>query len=92
MDPTIARSDLSLMTSLVLAVLLIEHCPHKFQMRLVIEATAADVGEWAAKYIKKRINDFKPGPDKYFTLGLPTGAKAKLYGYSLFCKSPWLIE
>ena len=42
-------------------------------MRLVIEKTAGDVGIWAAKYIKKRINDFKPGPDKYFTLGLPTG-------------------
>ena len=42
-------------------------------MSLVIEKTAGDVGIWAAKYIKKRINDFKPGPDKYFTLGLPTG-------------------
>lgn len=42
-------------------------------MRLVIEKTAADVGEWAAKYIKKKITDFNPGPDRYFTLGLPTG-------------------
>jgi len=30
--------------------------------------------EWAAKYVKKRINDFNPGPEKYFVLGLPTGS------------------
>ncbi|KAH3842132.1 glucosamine-6-phosphate isomerase 1-like [Dreissena polymorpha] len=43
-------------------------------MRLIIENTAADVGFWAAKYIKRKILDFNPGPDKYFTLGLPTGS------------------
>lgn len=42
-------------------------------MRLVILDTADNVSEWAAKYVLKRIIDFKPGPDKYFVLGLPTG-------------------
>lgn len=42
-------------------------------MRLVILDDYDKASEWAAKYIKKRINNFKPGPDKYFTLGLPTG-------------------
>ncbi|XP_044748428.1 glucosamine-6-phosphate isomerase [Coccinella septempunctata] len=42
-------------------------------MRLIILDDAAAVGEWAAKYVMKRINDFKPGPNKYFVLGLPTG-------------------
>uniref|UniRef100_A0A1Q3FD50 Glucosamine-6-phosphate isomerase n=1 Tax=Culex tarsalis TaxID=7177 RepID=A0A1Q3FD50_CULTA len=43
-------------------------------MRLIILDTSDYVGEWSAKYVMKRINDFKPGPDKYFTLGLPTGS------------------
>jgi glucosamine-6-phosphate deaminase len=43
-------------------------------MRLVILDDYVKVSEWAAKYIKKRINDFNPGPDRYFTLGLPTGS------------------
>ncbi|KAK7791709.1 hypothetical protein R5R35_000283 [Gryllus longicercus] len=42
-------------------------------MRLVILETSDKVSEWAAKYVLKRINDFKPGPDRYFVLGLPTG-------------------
>ncbi len=42
-------------------------------MKLIILDNAAQAGEWAAKYVKKRIHEFKPGPDKYFTLGLPTG-------------------
>ncbi|XP_046394092.1 glucosamine-6-phosphate isomerase isoform X1 [Ischnura elegans] len=42
-------------------------------MRLVILESGDDVAEWAAKYVLKRINDFNPGPDKYFVLGLPTG-------------------
>uniref|UniRef100_A0A8C4Q822 Uncharacterized protein n=1 Tax=Eptatretus burgeri TaxID=7764 RepID=A0A8C4Q822_EPTBU len=29
---------------------------------------------WAAKYIRNRIVSFQPGPDRYFTLGLPTGS------------------
>ncbi|CAF0824945.1 unnamed protein product [Didymodactylos carnosus] len=32
------------------------------------------MAEWAARYIKKRINAFNPGPDHFFTLGLPTGS------------------
>ncbi|XP_073822324.1 glucosamine-6-phosphate isomerase Oscillin isoform X1 [Musca autumnalis] len=43
-------------------------------MRLVILDTSDSVGLWAAKYVTKRINDFKPGPDRYFVLGLPTGS------------------
>ncbi len=42
-------------------------------MKLIILDNAAQAGEWAAKYVKKRIHEFKPGPDKYFTLGLPPG-------------------
>ncbi|XP_031624493.1 glucosamine-6-phosphate isomerase [Contarinia nasturtii] len=42
-------------------------------MRLVILDTQKSVGEWAAKYVMKRIKDFQPGPDKFFRLGLPTG-------------------
>lgn len=42
-------------------------------MRLVILETSSAVSEWAAKYVMKRINDFNPGPEKYFVLGLPTG-------------------
>lgn len=45
-------------------------------MRLVILDTYDLASEWAAKYVKKRIHDFNPGPDKYFTLGLPTGKDA----------------
>lgn len=43
-------------------------------MKLVILDTTEKVSEWAAKYIRRRILDFQPGPDKYFTLGLPTGS------------------
>lgn len=34
-------------------------------MRLVILETSANVGEWAAKYVVKRIQDFQPGPEKF---------------------------
>lgn len=40
---------------------------------MVILETSKEVSEWAARYIVKRINDFGPGPDKFFVLGLPTG-------------------
>lgn len=44
-------------------------------MRLVILNNSSCVGEWSAKYVMKRINDFKPGPENgYFVLGLPTGS------------------
>lgn len=42
-------------------------------MRLIILDTYDDVSTWAAKYIRNKIYEFKPGPDKHFTLGLPTG-------------------
>lgn len=42
-------------------------------MRLIILDSSKDVAEWSAKYVLKRINDYKPGPDRYFVLGLPTG-------------------
>lgn len=43
-------------------------------MRLVILPSSGNVGVWSAKYVMKRINDFKPGPDRFFVLGLPTGS------------------
>lgn len=42
-------------------------------MRLVICDDLANVAEWSAKYVLKRIHDFKPNENKYFVLGLPTG-------------------
>lgn len=42
-------------------------------MRLVILDDYKLASDWAAKYIKKRINQFEPNSKKYFTLGLPTG-------------------
>lgn len=41
-------------------------------MRLLIEDTAAQVAQWAARHIAERINEHK-GP-KPFVLGLPTGS------------------
>ena len=46
---------------------------HQTEMKLIIRDTSEDVTEWAAKYVIKRINAFKPGPGKMFVLGLPTG-------------------
>ncbi|OQV14554.1 Glucosamine-6-phosphate isomerase 2 [Hypsibius exemplaris] len=43
-------------------------------MRLVIVDDYSGVAEWAAKYVCRRILDFQPGPNKFFTLGLPTGS------------------
>ncbi|XP_023677990.1 glucosamine-6-phosphate deaminase 2 isoform X2 [Paramormyrops kingsleyae] len=42
-------------------------------MRLVILDNYDLASEWAAKYIRNRIVQFKPSADRYFTLGLPTG-------------------
>ena len=42
-------------------------------MRLVIQDSYDQVSEWSAKYIRRRILDFNPSEDRYFTLGLPTG-------------------
>jgi glucosamine-6-phosphate deaminase len=43
-------------------------------MRVIIQPTAAKVGEWTANYITRRISRFSPSPDKPFVLGLPTGS------------------
>lgn len=43
-------------------------------MRLVILDTYDDVSEWSAKYIRRKIIEYKPNANRYFTLGLPTGS------------------
>ncbi|KAI0049449.1 glucosamine-6-phosphate isomerase [Auriscalpium vulgare] len=43
-------------------------------MRLIIRDDPTAVGDYIAKYIAKRINDFKPTAEKPFVLGLPTGS------------------
>ncbi|GAB5566846.1 glucosamine-6-phosphate isomerase 1 [Prionailurus iriomotensis] len=43
-------------------------------MKLIILDHYSQASEWAAKYIRNRIIQFNPGPDQYFTLGLPTGS------------------
>lgn len=43
-------------------------------MRLIIEPDYAQLSHWAAEYVVKRINEFKPGADRKFVLGLPTGS------------------
>uniref|UniRef100_A0A0N5A1U0 Glucosamine-6-phosphate isomerase n=1 Tax=Parastrongyloides trichosuri TaxID=131310 RepID=A0A0N5A1U0_PARTI len=42
-------------------------------MKLVILDGYDEVSEFAAKYIIKKINTFKPSNNNYFVLGLPTG-------------------
>ena len=48
-------------------------------MRLVILDDYCKASEWAAKFVKKRINEFAPTAEKYFTLGLPTGKKTYFF-------------
>ncbi|XP_019725308.1 glucosamine-6-phosphate isomerase 1 [Hippocampus comes] len=43
-------------------------------MKLIILNDYDASSEWAAKYIRNKILLFKPGPDRFFTLGLPTGS------------------
>lgn len=43
-------------------------------MRMVIMDDKRAVAEWSARYVRKRILSFNPGPDRYFVLGLPTGS------------------
>ncbi|KAK5620399.1 Glucosamine-6-phosphate isomerase 1 [Crenichthys baileyi] len=43
-------------------------------MKLIILNDYEQASEWAAKYIRNKILHFKPGPNKFFTLGLPTGS------------------
>lgn len=42
-------------------------------MKLIILNDYEQASEWAAKYIRNKILMFDAGPDRYFTLGLPTG-------------------
>jgi glucosamine-6-phosphate deaminase len=37
------------------------------------------MSDWGARYIKKRIHDFNPSPDRLFVLGLPTGTLTNFY-------------
>jgi glucosamine-6-phosphate deaminase len=43
-------------------------------MRIIIEPTYDEMSKWAALYITSKINNFNPGPQKPFVLGLPTGS------------------
>ena len=44
------------------------------RMRLIIKKDCEQLAEWAAEYVIKKINDFKPTLQKKFVLGLPTGS------------------
>ena len=43
-------------------------------MRVIIQPDYELVSKWAANYVVKKINEFKPTPSKPFVLGLPTGS------------------
>ncbi|MHC4221610.1 MAG: 6-phosphogluconolactonase, partial [Planctomycetota bacterium] len=43
-------------------------------MRVVIKSDYNGVSKWAAAYVSRRINNFKPTAKKPFVLGLPTGS------------------
>ena len=43
-------------------------------MRIIIQETYGKMSQWAAAYIAKRINAFKPTKERPFVLGLPTGS------------------
>ena len=40
-------------------------------MRLIIEPNYQQLSCWAASYVAKKINEFKPTEEKPFVLGLP---------------------
>lgn len=42
-------------------------------MKLIILPSADEVADWTAKYVSKKINDFRANENKYFVIGLPTG-------------------
>ena len=42
-------------------------------MRLIIQPNYQQLSCWAASYVAKKINDFKPTAERPFVLGLPTG-------------------
>ncbi|MBR5440382.1 MAG: glucosamine-6-phosphate deaminase [Prevotella sp.] len=43
-------------------------------MRVIIEPNYEQLSRWAAEHVVKRINEFKPTPERKFVLGLPTGS------------------
>ena len=43
-------------------------------MRLIIQESYGKMSQWAAAYIVKRINEFKPTAKRPFVLGIPTGS------------------
>lgn len=50
--------------------------------RLIIRDDSAGASQYVAKYIIKRINDFKPTSGRPFVLGLPTGSSPEwIYKY-----------
>lgn len=51
-------------------------------MKLIILPSADEVADWTAKYVTKKINDFRANENKYFVIGLPTGKFQILY----FCR------
>ena len=44
------------------------------RMRLIIKKDCEQLAEWAAEYVIKKINNFKPTLQKKFVMGLPTGS------------------
>ena len=63
-------------------------------MKLIILNDYDQASEWAAKYIRNKILLFKPGADRYFTLGLPTGkwGTVQLCLYASECSAQMLCE
>ena len=57
-------------------------------MRLIILDNYDKVSDWTARYIKKCIHAFNPGPDRLFTLGLPTGQFAVVLH---LCRNYWQV-
>ena len=43
-------------------------------MRVIVQKDYDTVSKWAAAYVARQINKFKPTPKKPFVLGLPTGS------------------
>jgi len=43
-------------------------------MRVLIEPDYEQLSKWAANYVARKINDFKPSESRPFVLGLPTGS------------------
>ena len=43
-------------------------------MKLVILENYEEISRWTARYIAKKINDFKPSSERPFVMGLPTGS------------------